>query len=198
MADPASDRGATFDKLFADGTDPWDLETSDYERSKREHTLAALGPRRFARGLEVGCATGMLTAELAGICDNLLAIDVSEVALKRARERLQTNSRVIFENRDVGTDWPSGSFELIVFSEVLYFLSEREIEQTSQAAFASLRTDGVCLLVNWTGSNDLPINGDTAAQIFGHHSNWLIVDAIASSSYRIDLFKKPRVLQIHN
>ena len=69
-----------FEGLYAADPDPWGFETSEYEREKHSRTVAALEGRRFARGLEVGCSIGVLTRRLAGSCDALLAVDVSERA----------------------------------------------------------------------------------------------------------------------
>ena len=40
-----------FEARYAADPDPWDFETSAYERAKYERTLAALGDRRYASGL---------------------------------------------------------------------------------------------------------------------------------------------------
>ncbi|WP_197059284.1 PIG-L family deacetylase [Cryobacterium sp. MLB-32] len=71
-----------FDELYADRSDPWDVETRWYERRKRALTLAALPRERFGAVLELGCSTGVLTGELARRCDSLLAVDSAD---KRSR-----------------------------------------------------------------------------------------------------------------
>src|SRR3954454_12910985 len=117
------DRGRTahFDALYARHPDPWNFETSAYEAAKYQATIAALEGRHFARGLEIGCSIGVLTEHLAPHCDALLAIDVSERALARARERVPGAT---FERREVPEEYPEGYFDLTVCSEVLYYLDE--------------------------------------------------------------------------
>ena len=100
-----------FDRLYAERPDPWDFETSAYEHAKYDATLAALGDRRYATGLEVGCSIGVLTERLAARCAHLLAVDVAEAALARARERAP---EVTFERRELPAEFPAGPFELIV------------------------------------------------------------------------------------
>ena len=68
--------------------DPWSVDDSWYEERKRDLTLAALPRRRFRRALEVGCSIGALTARLAERCDEVLALDESEVAVAAAARRL--------------------------------------------------------------------------------------------------------------
>ena len=169
MAEAGNDRGQVFDRLFADGADPWDFETSDYERAKFAATIAALGERRFAHGLEVGCAIGVLSQRLAQRCERLTALDVSKVALGRARERARANGffdRVHFLRAEVPREWHADHYQLIVLSEVLYFLDPHEVDALARLCARDLTADGACLLVNWTGANDRPLDGDAAAQRF--------------------------------
>jgi hypothetical protein len=96
------DRGY-FDAIYARDLDPWRFATSDYERAKYHASLAALGDRRFAAGLEIGCSIGVLTAQLAARCDRLVAVDVAEAALAEAR-RTVTAENVAFANVRVPDD----------------------------------------------------------------------------------------------
>lgn len=188
VAEPHSERRITFDRLHADGADPWAVETSTYEHEKRQQTVATLGSGRFNRALEVGCSIGKLAEALATSCDALLALDVSQTALARARERLREQVHVTFERREIPADWPPGRFDLIVFSEVLYFLSPDEIQCTSIAAQRALATSGRCVLVNWTGENNLPVNGKQAVEIFTKGSKWRGVETKEQPLYRLDIF----------
>ena len=79
-----------FDALYGADPDPWRFRTSAYERAKYDATLKALGERTYRRGLEVGCAIGVLTRDLAQHCEWLLAVDASGVALEVARRDFGT------------------------------------------------------------------------------------------------------------
>lgn len=186
MKDNVSDRQQTFEELFRDNSDPWDFETSDYERDKRRATIESLGGRQFEHMLEIGCATGVLTQELAACTASLLAIDVSKAALKHARERLRHANHVRFRQAEVPLEWPDGEFDAIVLSEVLYFLSPEEIQRVSRLAYGSLNIGGICLLVNWTGENDCAVDGDEAVRIFQNAADWTRCSASKAPSYRMD------------
>lgn len=187
MGEAPGERQARFDRLFADDPDPWDIDTSPYERGKREAALAALGKRRFARLLELGCAGGALTARLAERAGAIVAVDVSERALKLARERLGRVDTVEFIAAEVPGYWPAGQFDAVILSEVLYFLGAEEICTVSRLAHQSLTADGFCLLVNWTGANDLPVDGDRAAELFLGAAPWHVAKARREECYRLDL-----------
>ena len=52
-----------FNQLWA-GSDPWDLDTSDFEQRRYARQLALLAGRRYRRALEIGCAGGSFTRQL--------------------------------------------------------------------------------------------------------------------------------------
>ncbi|WP_161981474.1 class I SAM-dependent DNA methyltransferase [Aurantiacibacter suaedae] len=190
MDENEAERAETFDALFADNPDPWNFENSVYERDKRAATIAALQDARFSNALEIGCATGVLTRDLAAHSDALLALDVSEQALAIARSKSVTNDTVVYRRAEAPRDWPEGSFDLIVLSEVLYFLSAEEIAIVSRRAHETLAADGLCLLVNWTGPNDLLVGGEEAALLFSRSAPWRSEEPRIEASYRIDRLRR--------
>ena len=147
---------AFFDELYAADPDPWDFESSPYEAAKYDATIDALQGRRFANALEIGCSIGVLTERLAPHCDALLAIDVAERALDRAKLRVP---EVAFERREVPEEFPDGAYDLIVVSEVLYYLDERALDATLNAIERTLH--GTLLAVHWRPRAErYPFTGD--------------------------------------
>ena len=155
-----------FQRLYQANADPWGFNTSPYERAKYQHTVDALGERRFASGVEVGCSIGILTRMLASRCESLLGIDIVEDPLAAARARCADQPQVRFARMQVPVQWPTGRFDLIVFSEVLYFLSAADIALCGRHVLDSLMPDGMVLLVNWLGQTDDPSPSDAAPDRF--------------------------------
>lgn len=190
-------REAEFDALYTDRPDPWELETSAYERLKYDATLAALPRERYSSALEVGCSIGVLTERLAGRCDRLLALDVSAVPIARAQARLAASpwaDRVGFVRAEVPGGWPRGRYDLIVLSEVLYFLEPDEVDAVADACARDLMPGGTVLIVNWLGPCDRTLTGNGAAEAFaarmatrGHRH----VPAARTDRFRIDRFNRP-------
>jgi predicted TPR repeat methyltransferase len=150
-------RAAFFDEIYAEDPDPWKFETSAYEQAKYDATIAALRDDHFANGLEIGCSIGVLTQRLAARVDDLLAIDVAEAALDRARARDLPN--VAFELREVPEEFPDGAYDLIVISEVMYYLDVPAFDATCDAIERTL--DGTLLAVHWRPSAPrYPLTGD--------------------------------------
>lgn len=156
-----------FDDLYGRDPDPWRFETSAYEREKYADTLAALERPRYGRVLEVGCSIGVLTAQLAERADHLVATDVAEAALAVARRRLDAVGNVRFERTAFPAEAPEGPFDLIVLSEVLYYLSSADLRRAASTVVERLAPGGEALLVHWLGETpDYPLTGDEAAEGF--------------------------------
>lgn len=185
-------RKTVFDDLHRSQEDPWDFATSAYEQDKRAATIAALPRPSFRSILEVGCSTGYLSEALATVGDEVLALDVSDVAIARAAERVGASAAITFRQAELPKAWPSGRFDLIVFSEVLYFMKPHEITRSAALAHGALTGAGLCLLVNWTGETDLEISGEEAASLFLESDRWEHIVEERAETYLLQLLK-PRV-----
>jgi SAM-dependent methyltransferase len=154
-----------FDAIYAAESDPWRFASSAYERDKYAATLAALEGRRYARALEVGCSIGVLTRRLADVCESLVAIDISDRPLAEARRRSADAPWVRFERMAAPREWPEGSFDLILLSEVIYYLDREDVGALANRVRESLASGGNLVLVHWTGETDYPLTGDEAATL---------------------------------
>jgi len=137
------------DDLHRAESDPWGVDQRWYEHRKRDLTLAMLPRPTFARALEVGCSTGALAERLAERCDDLLAVDDSPAAVERARRRLAHLGHVCVDLQRVPHHWPPGPLDLVVVSEVAYFLSPRELQGLVDRVRDTLSVDGVVVLCHW-------------------------------------------------
>jgi 2-polyprenyl-3-methyl-5-hydroxy-6-metoxy-1,4-benzoquinol methylase len=155
-----------FEALYRANPDPWNFTTSSYERQKYAATLSALGTRQFHMALEAGCSIGVLTERLARRCDQLVGLDFAPSAVAAARARCAPYPNIRIEQTQVPQQWPEGRFDLILFSEVLYFLNEGDLTETCARTKQSILPGGLVLLVNYTGVIDDPGTGDTAASFF--------------------------------
>lgn len=146
--DPGPDqdyRRDHFETIFAASDDPWKY-TSDYERVKYEHTLGLLPNQLYPRALELGCAEGHFTAMLAPQVGDLLAADISEIALQRASERCAGFSNIRYMQLDITKDPLPGPFDLIVCSEMLYYVGDRQaLKAVIQKIASALKPGGYFL-----------------------------------------------------
>ncbi|MFC0712940.1 PIG-L family deacetylase [Cellulomonas biazotea] len=155
-----------FDATYARHDDPWGFEDRWYEERKRDLTLAALPDARFGRVLEVGCSIGVLTARLADRCDDLLALDVAPAAVDRARERLAGAPHVRVEVGDVSAAVPDGPWDLVVLSEVGYYLSRADLHRTATRLRERLAPGGAVVAVHWRHPvAAYPLGGDDVHRV---------------------------------
>lgn len=143
-----------FDDLYRRETDPWEIETSWYERRKRTIVLGALRRERYRNAFEPGCGRGVLTADLAARCDRLHATDVSGEALSQAQTRLSAVSQVRLSVEALPQGWPDGRLDLIVLSEVLCFLNRQPVQTVVDLAASTLEPGGDLILVDYTGPTE--------------------------------------------
>jgi SAM-dependent methyltransferase len=147
-----------FERVYAASSDPWGFTTRWYEERKYALSLAMLPQRRYGDAFEPGCSIGVLTAMLTPRCDRLLSCDVSPEAVRQARRRAP-GARV--EQRMLPGDWPEGAFDLIVFSEFLYYLGPPDLTRVLRLAAESLKPGGHLLAVHWRHPvADYPQTGD--------------------------------------
>ena len=180
-----------FEALYKDKGDPWAFETSPYEAAKYQETLAALPAPRFAHVLEVGCANGVLTAQLGPRCDALLAVDVSKTAVAAARERCGDQPNVRIELRRLPAEAPDETFDLVLLSEVVYYWDSADIVRMGDWLRGAVRSGGYVLLVHWIGETDYPKSGDDAVAelhaAFGDRVT--VVRSDRHEAYRLDLWR---------
>lgn len=153
----AEQRAAYFDQLYQHNADPWLVRQRWYEARKRALLLACLPQARYRNAYEPACGNGELTLELARRCDRLLAADLSEQALRAAQQRLREEGHehhVTLLHHRLPQDWPrtgngADKFDLIVLSEIGYYLSPEELAQVAEQASASLAPGGSIVLCHW-------------------------------------------------
>lgn len=156
-----------FARLYAGSQDPWGFRTRWYEQRKRDLTLACLDRPRYRRGFEPGCSLGLLTTALASRCDELLATDIDRTAVAAARTHLAGAAHVRVEQGAMPDDWPDGTFDLVVVSEVGYYLDENELDHLARRTMGSLEPGGTLLLCHWRHPvDDCPTSGDAVHERF--------------------------------
>lgn len=143
-----SDNGHYFESIH-EHIDPFGYRSRWYEARKRQVLLATLPSRHFTRAWEMGCSNGELTAVLAPRCSTLLATDISANAVRHARDRVSDLAGVSVEQMRHPGQWPPGNFELIVMSEVGYYLTRIELADTVDQLQDSLAPEGILVACHW-------------------------------------------------
>ncbi|QWF86051.1 bifunctional PIG-L family deacetylase/class I SAM-dependent methyltransferase [Amycolatopsis sp. CA-230715] len=140
---------ARFTELYRGSPDPWQVRSRWYERRKRALALAALPRERYGTALEPACGNGTFTRELAARCDRLRASDPVHSAAEAARRATTDLPHV-----EIGTAALPGALvaeeaDLVVHSEILYYLDDDDLAETLDRTAGALRRDGHVLAVHW-------------------------------------------------
>lgn len=181
-----------FRDLYAKGDgDPWQFATSEYEQRKYEATVSALSRARYGSALEIGCSIGVLTRLLAVRCETLVSTEPIERALDQARARCADLGNVNFLQGQAPAEWPDGSFDLIVLSEVVYYLTREQVAALASEVERTLAPDGQVLLVHWVRETDYPLSGDEATDAFLTAATFVHpIRQERNEDYRLDLCER--------
>ncbi len=138
-----------FDALYRASPDPWGTHTRWYEQRKRELLIAALTKPTYDTAYEAGCGTGHLTKALATRCGHVFASDASPEAVGLARDVTQDCGNVTVACHLLPQDWPERRFDLIVLSELIYFVDASQAATIADAARASAGAAGLVVACDW-------------------------------------------------
>lgn len=137
-----------FDDLHAH-EDPFGYRSRWYEERKRALLLASLGARQYRRGWELGCSNGVLTEQLGPRCERLQATDISPRAVFQARRNVAHQPHVEVHRACHPYQWPSGRFDLIVCSEMGYYLAPEALPLLRDGVQRALDADGLLVACHW-------------------------------------------------
>jgi SAM-dependent methyltransferase len=142
-----------FEGLWSD-SDPWDLSASDLDQRRYERQLDLLSDRRYARALEIGCAAGAFTRRVASLCDRVVALDVADAAIARARADTPESTSIEYRRAnvmelDISAE---GAWDLVILTETAYYVGWLypmfDIGWLAHSLHEATRPDGRLLLAN--------------------------------------------------
>jgi len=178
-----------FERIYEASVDPWDYRTSAYEREKYADTMAALPARPIGSALELGCSIGVFTTQLAACCKQVLALDFAPRALALARERVGELENVQLLQASFPEQAPPGPWDLVLCSEILYYLDEQALLRATRWLAGQLQTGASVVAVSWRGKgHEEPLRGDETHDLLARElARWHVLDA-RRPGYRLDRF----------
>lgn len=178
LYDETHTRGHYYEGLFRGEEDPWsygsrrELGADRFAEALAMLEAAQPGLHHFGSVLEIGCAEGRFTEQLAPRCNRLLAVDISNIALDRARARCSDQPAVEFRSWDVLRDpLLTDRFDLVVVMAVLdNFVRPAHLKQLRQRMIDLVRPGGHLLVESARTGGDLE---DTWWRRALHRGRWL-------------------------
>lgn len=138
-----------FDHLYEQNDDPWGYENRWYEARKRQICLSMLLKPMYQHGLEIGCSNGVFSRLLAKRCHQLTCLDGHAQAVQLAQQKLKDYPHVEVIQQHIPHQFPQGKYDLIVVSEILYYLTQDELEKTFEFIQDALTSEGLLLCCHW-------------------------------------------------
>lgn len=194
-----SDRTAFWNSYFAT-EDPWKYR-SLYEQEKYQRQLEILPAGPIGRALELACAEGHFTRQLAPRVSHLAATDISAIAIERARARCSDQPNVEFGVLDFAADTLPGEMDLIFCSEVLYYLDDlAELRRIAKKFAAALAPGGSFISahafvlrdnVEKTGFDWNTFGAQAISETLAATEGLVLEQSIQTELYRIDRFRRP-------
>jgi cyclopropane fatty-acyl-phospholipid synthase-like methyltransferase len=182
---------ADFEALYQSDPDPWAYESSDYERRKYDATLTACGEGPHDHALELGSSIGVFSARLAARCHSLLTIDAAPSAVAVARRRLSAMPWAQARIGEIPEAIPQETFDLVVASEILYYLEPDALAGTFARLSDCLAPHGRLVTVHWRPAG--PERPFTAAEVHARlgREAWLSpVLTAPTDDYLLDVLER--------
>jgi SAM-dependent methyltransferase len=182
---------AFFEERYRVNIDPWGYTSSAYERAKYRATLEACGPGPFERALELGASIGAFSALLAPRCARLETIDGAPTAVEAARERLAGFSQVEVQCGPIPEAIPSGPFDLVLASEILYYLDEDALGATLEALSERAVAGARLVAVHWRpAGRERPLEARAVHAVL-RAQPWLTpLTSAAAPEYLLDVLER--------
>ena len=181
-----------FDELYAQAADPWRLATRWYEQRKYAITLALLPRQHYRHAFEPGCSIGVLTALLTERCARVTATDVVAAALDNAQRRLDAIGRgaqVSFMRQSLDEPWPSGPFDLLVLSEVGYYLAPDALRSVLDRECPRLASGATVVAAHWRHHvDDYLMAGDRVNEIVADTAGLHSIASYRDDDVAVDVF----------
>jgi SAM-dependent methyltransferase len=182
---------AFFEARYQASNDPWQFASSPYELDRYHATLDALTRATYRRGFEPGCSVGVLTAALAQRVEHLIACDIADTAVSYARQRCRDLSNVEIYHGDATERLATGTFDLIVFSELGYYFSADRLRTVVRQMASQLEPGGEFVAVHWLGrSPDHVLHGDVVHGVLAETLPCEWIGGSRRPGFRIDSWRR--------
>lgn len=137
-----------FETIYLRG-DPYQTQENHAHIASRTKAFELLKEFRASEALDIGCGEGNQTVKVAPYANKVLGVDISEIAIKRARRAHRSNPKVDFQQADFMTaDLYSKAFDLVVCGGVLLYMNKDQLDEAVRKITSLLTAHGKLLLIH--------------------------------------------------
>lgn len=166
-----------FEEFYeSQGPDAWSYERNAYNRRRFEFIVDSIPAGPVHRALEIGCAEGQMTRYLARRAASVVGVDFVGEAVRRARENCAGLANVAFFAQDVREGLPPGVFDAVICSDVLYYLSRREVSAVLRGVARALRAGGSLVASEYSlGTAKPPSRLEDVLRLCAASPDWVLI-----------------------
>lgn len=184
-----------FFRHFFDEGDPFGFDVNPAEQLKFQRTLEVCGEGQLGHVLELGCAVGSFTEILEPRATDVLALDVSPAAVEQVARRLRDHPNVRVQTMTIPAEFPEGTFDLVVASDVLYYLPAEDVRRCLERIETALAERGALVAVHYVPRMGSVLDGDETHDILTAHTSLRHVlgertEFGVGRWYRVDRYEK--------
>jgi hypothetical protein len=180
-----------FEKRYQENIDPWGYRDSWYERRKYGITLACLPRERYHLAWEPACSIGVLTRHLATRADRVVASDASPTAVAEARSA-DAPANAEFSVQRLPADPGLTGADLVVLSEILYYLAPSDRQRVLTRAWETLGPEGDLVVAHWRWSaGDTYLSGDETHAWVRTQPGWRHLINHQDEEFVLDVLRRP-------
>ncbi len=184
-----------FEAMYQENGDPWGFRDSAYERRKYAITVASLPREHYGLVWEPACSIGVLTGLLATRADRILASDGSPTAIAAAQQSVlpagagQVDWSVLRLPERPAAE--PGTVDLVVLSEILYYLTEADRTAVLEAAHDLLVPDGDLVVAHWRKlPDDAHLSGDDGNAWVRAQPGWRVLVRHDDEEFVLDVLRR--------
>ena len=166
--------GVEFENRYAASReDAWGYLKSPLHAERVARILARVPENIAGTVLEVGCAEGFVTKQLSPRARHVVGCDLSQEAIQRAQRYCEGLSNLQFHCVDIRHQIPADDVHVCLVSDVIYYLSAREIREFATELSSRMCATGLLVIANeWnTGYRELT-HPENAVQRIGETGHW--------------------------
>jgi hypothetical protein len=181
-----------FDRMYAHSHDPWGLAHNWYEHRRHAIMLALLPYQHYRHAFEPGCSVGVFTERLTYRCHHVTASDVATAALDRTSRRLRAGGRreqVTLLRHSIDEPWPPGPFDLLVLSEVCYYLHADLLRAVLDRECPGLAPGATVVASHWRHHvPGYPMTGDHTQDVIAATPGLHLIGSYRDADVAIEVF----------
>lgn len=156
--------------------DSWSYTADPAHVERLQRILKALSPLSGKKVLELGCAEGFITKEIAKQAAQVVACELSPLAAERTRN-VCVGLPVKVIAGDIRTCLPDETFDSILASDVFYYLTTEELTRVASALADSAAEDGRLIMANeWNSAYAQLTSPDQIIQTIMDTTRWRVVE----------------------